>query len=266
MSFDPAIPAIAIYNERMLKPLIDKMFWADKVEATVIVDYGCADGAMIAAMRTLFPSNLYVGFDISDKMLDLAREKVPGVLFTSDWSEVVATCARLSGEGRKNCLVLSSVIHEARNYLTEAEQEVFWSRVWGSEAFSFDAIAIRDMMVSRACSRPSDPLAVARIRQTFDADRLAQWERQWGSIAENWSLVHFLLTYRYEENWSREIKENYLPIAVEDFMAGIPARYIPTYQEHFVLPFLRREVRKRFRLSMPDATHLKLILEREDQW
>lgn len=267
MPFDPSIPNATVYNEEMLKPLIDKLFFADKVDdASVFVDFGCADGVMLGAMRMLFPSHTYIGFDVSEPMLDEARQKVPGVTFTSDWEEVKRLCREAKGAGRKNCLVLSSVIHEARNYLTGEEQKIFWSRVWGDEEFSFDVIAIRDMMVNRSTSRPSDPLSVARIRQIYDTDRLTQWERQWGSISENWSLTHFLLTYRYVANWSREVEENYLPVALEDFLASIPKRYIPTYEEHFVLPFLRRQVRRDFRIGMPDATHLKLILEREDIW
>ena len=265
--FDPSIPNAVVYNEEMLKPLIDKLFFADKVDdATVFVDYGCANGVMLGAMRMLFPSHTYIGFDISEAMLVEARKTVQGVTFTSDWAEVQKLCVDAKAKGKKNCLILSSVIHEVRNYASEEDLAVFWQRVWGDQTFSFDVIAIRDMMVNRATSRPSDPLSVARIRQIYDSDRLTQWERQWGSISENWSLTHFLLTFRYTTNWTREIKENYLPVSLEDFLSSIPKRYIPTYEEHFVLPFLRREVRRHFRIGMPDATHIKLILEREDVW
>ena len=118
------------------------------------------------------------------------------------------------------------------------------------------------MMTSRSTSRQADILAVARIRQIYDTSKLAEWEFTWGNLNENWSLVHFLLTYRYVENWARELKENYLPMALEVFLNKVPSRYHAVYMEHFVPPFLRKAVRQDFGIELADSTHLKIILER----
>lgn len=272
MPFDHEIPDLPLYTTAMGRSLIDKLFFLDKLpdDVKVIVDFGCGDGLLISAIRSLCPDFISIGFDASPEMLEAARARNPGVTFTADWDEVRRICLEHRAAGRKCAINLSSVIHEARNYLNAAELAVFWSRVWGDAEFSFDAVIIRDMMVNRAASRDADPLVVARIQQVMrDPDqrrRLAQWQAKWGSLIENWSVLHFLLTYRYVANWDRELEENYLPMALEDFMADIPCRYVPTYREHFVLPFLRRQVRADFRINVPDATHLKLILERDTSW
>jgi hypothetical protein len=212
----------------MLRPLIDKISFADKCfaagrEADVFVDYGCADGAILDVLARIFPSRHYVGFDISDEMVALARKRLPRhVPVTASWDEVVSICQVHRDAERTVCLVINSVHHEAENYLNADELRVFHDRTWGRAGFAWDAIAFRDMMVNRATSRPSDPLAVALVRQRFDQDRLSQWEQQWGSINENWSLVSFFLHYRYEDNWARELREDYLPKPLEDFMSSVP--------------------------------------------
>lgn len=131
MPFDPNIPSPVGYCAEMAKPLMDKLFFANKVDAQVIVDFGCADGTMLGALHMLFPDLICVGFDISEAMLIEARKKYPDVEFTSDWSRVRELCMGYAKEGKRNCLVLESMIHEAYSYLSSEELDNFWSKVWG---------------------------------------------------------------------------------------------------------------------------------------
>jgi hypothetical protein len=64
MPFDPKIDDVKTYNHRMEKSLIDKIFWVDKVDSSIIVDYGCADGVLLKALQKLFPDYTYIGYDI----------------------------------------------------------------------------------------------------------------------------------------------------------------------------------------------------------
>jgi hypothetical protein len=76
-------------------------------------------------------------------------------------------------------------------------------------------------------------------------------------------LVHFLLKYKYvQPNWSREVKENYFPFYREELLAKIPNEYEIIYHEHYVLPYLKNQIMKDFRIDLKDATHLKMILQR----
>ena len=81
---------VDIYVRRMQKSLMNKMFFVDKIFEPIdnIVDFGCADGALIRAMQYLFPEYNYVGYDISEEMISRARDGVSGCEFYSDWDSV----------------------------------------------------------------------------------------------------------------------------------------------------------------------------------
>jgi len=243
----------------MRMSLIDKIFFLDKCDADVYVDYGCADGATIDFMRRLFPEKTYIGYDLGEEHLRKARENLPGVAFTSDWQEV----KRLVREQapRRAAVVCNSLIHEVYNYLSQQEVEAFWGDIFDPETFG--TVVIRDMCVSRTTSRQSDSLSVAKIRQRYDQAMISEFEQHWGNLSENWSLVHFLLKYRYKTNWAREVRENYLPLNLEDLLAKIPAEWEPIFMEHYTLPFIRQRVKQDFNLELQDRTHIKLILQHD---
>jgi SAM-dependent methyltransferase len=253
---DPNIPNITSYNVEMRKSMIDKIVFMDKINATVIVDFGSADGSTIAFMRTIFPEITYVGFDISEEMNILARENNPGIEFFSDWAKLYEHVVQLEGD---KAVILNSLIHEVYSYGSPDEVAVFWKRIYDSSLFKY--VCIRDMCVSDSVTRKSDPLSVIKVRKHYDPAILAQFERKWGSINENWPLVHFLLKYRYKTNWSREVNENYLPISLEELISLIPNGWEPVDFKHYVLPFTRKQIRTDFNIDLQDPTHLQLILE-----
>lgn len=272
------------YLVRMSESLIDKIYFMDKVKCHVFVDFGCADGAMIRLLSQIFPDNYYIGYDYDREMITRARElgESRNLRFVSDWGKVVQLVREKREELRpilgtpltegysfdlKVCLLLFSVIHEVYSYGPENVNN-FWDMVFGrqkniSESIKFSTIVMRDMAVSKKASRPSDPIAVARVRQIFDSYKLSQWESQWGSLDENWSLVHFLLTYHYQDNWEREYRENYLPLPMEDLLPHFPPEYFPKHIEHYTLPYIRQKVQKDFGIQLQERTHLKLIMEKD---
>jgi SAM-dependent methyltransferase len=252
------------YNARMAESVISKVSFLDKVFANLIVDYGCADGTVLDFIERAFPgSRRLVGYDNDPEMIAKARARNPdsAIIYTSDWSVVQDEVAKEKALGHKSCLLLNSVLHEVHSYLTPEETERTFDEIWSRAGVVFDYIAIRDMMVRKSASRASDQIHATRVRQLFNQNRLEEWEAQWGSIDENWSLTHLMLTYRYVDNWKRELKENYLPIPFEDFVASIPREYMPTYKDHFTLPFLRHQVHEDFGIDLAEPTHVQLILK-----
>lgn len=239
--------------------IVDKLFFASMIDPAVLVDYGCADGAVLRAYARLFPHDSMIGYDNTGFMIEQAQHaaKAEGlnILFTNDWNDVESV---LSMRGvMRNAVIVSSLYHEAKTYLDDRNFDAVWHRI-----FQFDNVVFRDMMVDRGALRPADPVHVARIRALHDKNRLAEWESMWGSIENQHSLIHFLLTYRYDANWDRELRENYLPTLLEDFMESIPTTHRPVYFEHYTLPYLRSEVRREFDVELTDRTHLKMLLER----
>ncbi len=262
---------IQSYNEKMAKGLKDKMFFVDllpKDEDFVFVDFGCADGVMINALYELYPKSDFVGYDVSESMIALAKCRfdypADNVHFTDQWSAVQEY---LKQSNKKRVLILSSVIHEVYSYAKEGDIEFFWKCILRN---NFDYICVRDMMPSEDIDRDTDET----LLQTF-ADHLIEhpaneqllddFEKIWGPLISNKNFIHFLLKYRYTINWDREVNENYFPIYVEDFVDILRHLYNITYMERFRVPYLDKCIEEDFGIKLEDYTHVKLMFEKKKE-
>lgn len=248
-----------VYTEGMRKSLLDKVYFMDKVDAKIFVDYGCADGALIKFLHSLFPEYTYIGYDISPEMVDRAKDSFDtlpeNVMFSDNWDDVIEQVSTAEGVA----LILSSVIHEVYSYGTAKDTQEFLERVTGE---AWDYIILRDMVPSMTIDRQSDINDVRQIMIGADQTLLNDFERRWGSIESNRNLVHFLMKYRYTDNWEREVRENYFPVTREEFFQLIPREYSIAFYEHFRLPYAVKTIRKDFGITLRDNTHLKVIFER----
>ena len=265
---------INMYNQNMAKHLEDKMFWYDrfKDDGFVLVDFGCADGSIINQCcefdKQYGCSNghEYVGYDISETMIDLAKTNFRGensdnVMFTSSWDDVKK---RLDTANRK-ILLLSSVIHEVYSYANGQEDIAeFWSRVLES---GFDYIIVRDMMVSRDTMRQSTwpccrNVLLNNVEGTKYELMLHQFEEKWGKCDVEKNRIHFLLKSNWVVNWEREVNENYFPIYVESFL-NIMSPYNLDYLERFQVPYLKKQIFKNLHEVLCDNTHIKCIFSKK---
>jgi hypothetical protein len=251
-----------VYNERMAASMLDKVYFLDKVgDSDVFVDFGCADGTLFRYMRPFAPDATLIGYDTDPEMCKKAKENIPDGFFCSYWDTVEELVKKHRELGRKVTLILSSVIHEVYHYGDPKSIDDFWARVWGT---GFEFIVLRDMIPSESIDRLSTVNDVSKVlRKWRNSPALKDFERKWGSIEANKNLIHFLLKHKYvTPNWDREVKENYFPLYREDFLADVPDGYDILYHEHYVLPYIRREVKKDFGIDIIDPTHLKIILQR----
>lgn len=253
--FNSEIVDLKGYNAAMQKSLMDKAFFLDKTDATVFIDFGCANGALIEYMRKLFPGHNYIGYDISKTELELARRRLDdGIVLTDDWDVAINRAKKYGG---KIAVICNSLIHEVYAYGETEDVDKFWQQIFDS---AIDYVVIRDMCLSQSANRPADPLTVAKVRQRTDLPMLQTFESQWGSIDDNQHLVHYLLKYRYVENWGREVAENYLPLTYEHFIREFPKSYQLEFAEHYTLPFLKKQLAKDFGIELQERTHAKFIL------
>lgn len=257
--FDTTIPSIKSYNLEMRKGIIDKAFFIDKIDCNVIVDFGCADGALFQYIHNIFPEMKLFGYDISEKMIELAKANCPYATITSNWNLLIMALKKIKG---KKAIVCNSLIHEVYAYGETKSVSEFWDKIFASEIFDF--VVIRDMIPPQEINRISDRMDVFNVRKNAEPNHLADFEKRWGTIENNKNLTHFLLKYRYTENWEREVKENYLPITLFDLFEVTPKNWTTLYFDHNPLPFIKEKVKKDFDIDFREKTHLKLILEKRN--
>lgn len=268
---DVAIRNYGTYDHEMRKSMIDKLFFLDKIDAKVLVDYGCADGVLFDLVSTIFPfngdvyspsNNVYVGYDIDPKMIDDAQKRnIASSLFTTDWDKVRNFVNTPVARASKTCLIANSLLHEVVHYGTKTSIAEFWDRMFNT---GFDYIVIRDIAYEPELDTLEMQDDAATVRSIADAKQVEDFENIWGSLNIRKNLVHFLLKYRYKDNWQREVHENYFANSPADIIAHIPAdKYDIAYKEQFALPFNVKTIKRDFGIDMKARTHLKLILEKK---
>lgn len=248
-----------VYTTGMQKSLNDKLFFIDKVDGIDrIVDFGCADGAFLREMYKINPDIDYVGYDNNVEMITQARnstdcEKFKNIRFTDEYA---------FSNTNNTLLNLSSVIHEIYSYSQPDEINTFWNNVLYK---NYKYIAIRDFCISKSINRQSDINDYTKVIQNADKEQIDEYESIWESLRDNRNLVHYLMKYRYTENWNREVRENYFPITLETLLSMIPTyRYEIVYFEDYILSFTKNQIKEDFNIDLHDNTHVKLLLKRKN--
>jgi len=244
------------YLEGMSKGLSDKLFFLDKINPDLIVDFGSADGFVLNKIQHVRPDCKLIGYDIDEKMINISRQKYPNIQFTDNFSEI----KKIVSQYDRPAIFLSSVIHEVYTYSTGKQVKKFWDDMFNS---GFKWVVIRDMMPSKKYEK-MNRIDIKKIREKSNTKYLKEFEQYWGNIGRDYrNLLHWLLKYRYLTNWERELKENYLPVTFETIKTKIPSDWKVIFEEHYVLPFLKSQVKKDFGIYLEEPTHLKMILEKK---
>lgn len=246
-----------VYTTGMEKSMEDKLFWFDKIpkeEYSTVIDYGCADGTFLKRVREYNPDCFLCGIDIDDWMLQEARKKV-GANAVFMHEGMLSQPSHLTGD----VLNLSSVLHEIYSYKTNREVCKFWDYVRGHKY-----VCIRDMCYD---SRKLFDMYVPELQyKDYDEKkRRDEFESIWGKIDDPLAFVHYMLKYRYVENWDREVREDYLPISYGALQrASSMLGYDIIYKDHYTLPFLKDKILEDWGYELTVPTHIKMIWKRKD--
>ena len=200
---------ISIYNERMDKSIEDKLWFINKVDADIYVDFGCANGNLLKHLSYIHQKQgktdiQYIGYDNNDEMLELARQncnRFKNISFTNDFVNVrrLYNITSTDEKDKKVCLILSSVLHEVYSYSNGEEKEDFWKSIYDLE---FDYIAIRDMTsgIDMFTFRPNVSRTleyqIMTVKEKANQQQLLDFQRYWGRINSLHNLTHFLLKYK----------------------------------------------------------------------
>lgn len=271
---DDKIPNMELYNKRMSRTMIDKIFFLSHIDdnTKIFVDFGCANGEMLKVVSNFIPDGLFIGYDISVPMLKKAQENVGDDKrfgFTNSLQTLESILQRAKKyNGKRTCLILSSVIHEVYSYSPTEEVKKFWKFVNDS---GFDYIAIREMTYDRILNNlPVYPPTYKILKEnTTYNEEFKEFEKTWGTIRTSQKkMIHFLLKYIYKgDNWEREVKENYLPLDFETLKRKISnTKYKPVFEHSYMLPYIRRRVWEDFRIYLHNTTtHCKLLYEKYEK-
>ena len=247
------------YIEGMKMSMEDKLFFVNKLDFDVIVDFGCANGTFLSLVQNMKPNVKLIGYDLDETMLSKAGSILgEDALLTSSWQQVVLELSKYGNP----LLNLSSVIHEVYSYSHSSVIKRFWEQqVFGG---NFKWITIRDMIPSveiHKGERKSFEEDVKKVRELADPYYLKSFEDRWESIDNSYrTFVHFLLKYRYTDNWDRELNENYLPVSLETVKKKIPSSYKIISEEDFIVPFIKEKVMEDFGILIKHSTHTKMVI------
>lgn len=248
-----SIPNIRIYNDRMRASMYDKLWFVDKLPtpASCVYDYGCADGSLLQAFSLFDSQKEFVGYDISPEMIELAKNSGGPGKFTT---------VPIKTAPENTLVVCSSVFHEIHNYSENIERD--YNNIFGIGA---KYIAIRDMGFSSDLGKFTNPDDLLKVLARAKKEQVTSFQNIFDSLKFRKNFVHFLLKYRYVENWEREVRENYFPYEPMDLLleAVQGYGYSIVYREAYTLPFIKYQVKKDFGIDLQDKTHYKVLLERK---
>ena len=104
---------------------------------------------------------------------------------------------------------------------------------------------------------------VQKVRDVSDPVYLNSFEQHWGDISSDYrTFIHYLLKYRYKDNWKRELLENYVPISLQTLKSKIPQNYKITFQENYTYSYFAQTIRDDFDIEIKGPTHTKMIIKR----
>ncbi len=242
------------YLSKMRKTFIDKSWFMSIVPTDVktIVDFGAADGSFIHYLAESFPEYQYIGIDNNKDFISIMEKR--GV--TCFYSLPDLAAANII-DPDTTLLVLNSVIHEVYSYWAIDE---FWKQV---SDLNPKYVAIRDMY-AKGCgiygSRTQDELTNEILKDGLFSSHYKDFRKYWGDLTDGYTATHFLLKYFYNENWDREVRENYIPFHYRELHTKIrKIGYNVTFERFYGLPFLKDKWHKNFHCE--NNPHLKTFVE-----
>lgn len=253
-----------IYTTEMSKSVWDKAFFMDKIPGVkYVIDFGCADGAMIHYLAPLFPDIKFIGYDINNELIDRARNRIPfhaNEIYFTDIDEVIIymQCKPVA-KSEEICINFSSVLHEVYSstggigsiqYLIKELQPRY--------------ITIRDMYCDEHL--PFTTPTYDEVWGPLPAWYTVQFEETFGPLTDWRDMTHFLMKLQWKDNgWDEEMEEDYYSWTIEKFLDDIGGGYIPGFDCRYQLPYLGEKWKKEYGWYNPDIhTHAQFILRRDD--
>lgn len=248
------------YCRSMSKSLNDKLFFLKEIDINsydVIVDFGCADGALLEVLcdeNILSDKNTkLIGIEKNSTLAELCRARLGDkVLIASSVYEVEGWLKK-----SKNTLaIFSSVLHECFS-LGQTDVGGFYHLTSIT-----NTIVIRDMKAP-IIKDPIDGTTRARLIKILSMEDIVRFEERYGRIDNITDLYRFFLMYKWTDNWEHELKEDYFSIPWSRIKEDMSERgYHVIYEKDYILPYLKKEIAAKFQYILRQPTHKQIIFDR----
>ena len=249
------------YTQKMSLTMKDKLFFVEKIKTSVYIDYGCADGTLLCELDAIYndPNIIYIGYDRSNEMIELVKSKWGGIgkiLFTSNFEELLINLQKY----KEATLILSSVLHEILSQ--GIMQDEFWDSL---KKLPLKYIVIRDMAYNPIIGQSKFERYLVSKMYCKNSKQYSEFCEKFGKITDNILFCHYLLKYRYTQNWKRELEENYFafdPNFAIEYLTKY--RFYPIYLERFNVPYIVETLLKEVQIDLNrfGQTHIKLIFQK----
>ena len=249
------------YTKKMSTTIKDKLFFVEKIKSNVYIDFGCADGTLLCELDSIYndPDILYIGYDRSKEMIDLAKSKWGGVgkvLFTKNFEDVLS----IKKKDNNISLILSSVLHEVLSQ--GMSQNTFWDII---SNIDLKYIIIRDMAYNPIINNVKlDRYFISKMYH-LNSKQYNEFVAKYGKIDNSIKFCHYLLKYRYTQNWERELEEDYFAFD-PDFAIEYLRKYnfYSVYFERFNVPYITDNLLKNLQIDLNQfgQTHVKMIFQK----
>lgn len=255
-----------IYTSEMAKSVWDKAFFMDKIPgAKCVIDFGCADGAMIRYLAPLFPDITFIGYDINKELIERARNKAPyyhNVIFTNDHATISPFVHGIRHFNSEDiCINFSSVLHEV--FSSTGGQASIKSLI---DLLHPKYITIRDMYSDEEnLLSPENLEYFIPIWAALPLIQRDEFIASHGKMKSWNDLIHLLMKLQWKDNgWEDELKEDYFSWTIDEFLSLI-GEYNVCFESHYQLPYLTEMWKKEYDWYNPDIhTHAQFILRRNE--
>jgi len=261
-----------IYTEEMAKSVWDKAFFMDKIiGAKCIIDFGCADGAMIRMLAPMFPNMLFFGYDINEDLLIRAESLSTTFSNVKYWrdGQIDLMIDNLFERGYTSdeiCLNFSSVLHEVFSSTPEGKEVI--KKIINKLHPKY--ITIRDMYfhvenIDLDYEKFSELQKISIISAYCKRAPgcYNKYVEKFGYIKNTKDLVHFMMKYQWRDNdYEQELKENYFAWTIKDFQ-DLVGNYKVIFETHYLLPYYLDQW-ETYGIGPKVHTHAQFILRRDE--
>lgn len=211
-----------------------------------LLDVGCADGSIVSAFALRMKHWQLYGVDIQEMFIEEAKLRYSHI--ENLHFQKIHFHELLQNDLRFDAITWMAVGHEIGSY-SQGIPSILNALGHSANLLKPNGlIVVRDMLLPRQL-KESDFMLEKILKKILASERsrqFSEFEGHWGKVTNIQQVIHFLLKYRYVENWQSELEENYVIANIEDYtdyfaLIGMPVRYLSTYALDFLKGCWRKD-------------------------